>query len=153
MDRLGARAAARGGGAVADAHRHGRRRRAEQRGGGLEAQARRGEGLDEQRVHLRRAGDVFRLAVLVPAQQRDVQPLVALLQSVVRLEDDRRTTPPEAAAAIVEQKVGVPPGSLAEITRLVGCKEVPSDDARRLFPPYLDAVQRLTAYVDRWRAA
>jgi hypothetical protein len=84
---------------------------------------------------------------------RSAPPLVALLQSVVRLEDDRRTTPPEAAAAIVEQKVGVPPGSLAEITRLVGCKEVPSDDARRLFPPYLDAVQRLTAYVDRWRAA
>jgi hypothetical protein len=83
---------------------------------------------------------------------RSAPPLVALLQSVVRLEDHSATTP-DAAAAIVEQKVGVPAGTLAQITRLVGRKDVPSDDARRLFPPYLDAVQRLTAYVDKWRAA
>ena len=83
---------------------------------------------------------------------RSAPPLVALLQSVVRLEDGSATTP-DATAAIVEQKVGVPAGSLAQITRLVGRKDVPSDDARRLFQPYLDAVQRLTAYVDKWRAA
>jgi hypothetical protein len=83
---------------------------------------------------------------------RSAPPLVALLQSVVRL-DDRSATTPDAAAAIVEQKVGVAPGSLAQITRLVARKDVPSDDARRLFAPYLDAVQRLTAYVDKWRAA
>jgi hypothetical protein len=82
---------------------------------------------------------------------RSAPPLVALLQSVVRLED--RLAPNTDAAAIVEQKVGVPPGSLAQITRLVGRRDLSSDDARRLFPPYLDAVQRLAAYVDRWRSA
>jgi hypothetical protein len=82
---------------------------------------------------------------------RSAPPLLALLQSVVRLEDRMATNPD--AAAIVEQKVGVPPGSLAQIARLVGRKDLPSDQARRLFPPYLDAVQRLTAYVDRWRSA
>jgi hypothetical protein len=83
---------------------------------------------------------------------RSAPPLVALLQSVVRMED-RTATTADAAAAIVEQKVGVPSGILAQITRLAGRKDLPSDDARRLFPPYLDAVQRLTAYVDKWRAA
>ena len=82
---------------------------------------------------------------------RSAPPLVALLRSVARLEDRIATNPD--APAIVEQKVGAPPGSLAQITRLVGRKDLSSDDARRLFPPYLDAVQRLTAYVDRWRSA
>ena len=82
---------------------------------------------------------------------RSASPLVALVRSVVRLEDGIGTNPD--AAAIVERKVGVPPGSLAQITRLVGRRDLSSDEARRLFPPYLDAVQRLTAYVDRWRSA
>ena len=81
---------------------------------------------------------------------RSAPPLVALVQSVVRLED-RTATTPDAAAAIVEQKVGVPRGSLARIARLAGRKDLASDEARRLFSPYLDAVQRLTAYVDKWR--
>jgi hypothetical protein len=81
---------------------------------------------------------------------RSAPPLVALVQSVVRLED-RTATTSDAAAAIVEQKVGVPQGSLEQIARLAGRKDLPSDEARRLFSPYLDAVQRLTAYVDKWR--
>jgi hypothetical protein len=83
---------------------------------------------------------------------RSAPPLVALVQSVARLED--RTAPGgEAAAAMVEQKVGIPAGHLSRIVQLSGRKDLSSDDARRLFPAYLDAVQRLTAYVDRWRAA
>jgi hypothetical protein len=82
---------------------------------------------------------------------RSARPLVALLRSVTRMEDRLGTNPD--AAAIVEQKVDASPGSLAQIARLVGRKDLSSDDARRLFPPYLDAVQRLTAYVDRWRSA
>ena len=81
---------------------------------------------------------------------RSAPPLVALVQSVARLEGTAAVG--GAAAAIVEQRVGVPAGSLARIVQLSGRKELSSDDARQLFPGYLDAVQRLTAYVDRWRA-
>ena len=59
----------------------------------------------------------------------------------------------DPAAALVEQRTGVPSGSLARIAQLTGRKDLSSDEARRLFPGYLDAVQRLTAYVDRWRSA
>src|SRR5215207_8717434 len=83
---------------------------------------------------------------------RSAPPLAALLQNVVRLEDSQAASA-DAAAAVVERKVGVPSGSLAHIARLVGRKDLSSDDARRLFPAYLDAVQRLAAYVDKWRAA
>jgi hypothetical protein len=82
---------------------------------------------------------------------RSAPPLVALVQSVARLDD--RTASGGEAAAIVEQTVGIPAGSLSRIAQLSGRKDLSSDDARRLFPGYLDAVQRLTAYVDRWRAA
>jgi hypothetical protein len=83
---------------------------------------------------------------------RSAPPLVALLQSVARLEDSAARGL-EAAAAMAEQRIGVPAGSLARIALLSGRKDLSSDDARRWFPGYLDAVQRLAAYVDRWRAA
>ena len=50
-------------------------------------------------------------------------------------------------------EVGVPSGSLARIAQLIGRKNLSSDDARRCFPAYLDAVQRLTAYVDQLESA
>jgi hypothetical protein len=82
---------------------------------------------------------------------RSAAPLVALLQSVARLEG--MTPAGDPAAALVEQRTGVPSGSLARIAQLTGRRDLSSDEARRLFPGYLDAVQRLTAYIDRWRAA
>jgi hypothetical protein len=82
---------------------------------------------------------------------RSAAPLVALLQSVARLEG--MTAAADTAAALVEQRTGIPSGSLARIAQLTGRKDLSSDEARRLFPGYLDAVQRLTAFVDRWRAA
>jgi len=82
---------------------------------------------------------------------RSAPPLVALLQSVARLEG--MAAAGDTAAALVEQKTGVPSGSLARIAQLARRKDLSSDEARRLFPGYLDAVQRLTAFVDSWRAA
>ena len=82
---------------------------------------------------------------------RSAAPLVALLQSVARLEG--MTAAGDTAAALVEQRTGVPSGNLTRIAQLTGRKDLSSDEARRLFPGHLDAVQRLTAYVDRWRAA
>jgi hypothetical protein len=83
---------------------------------------------------------------------RSAPPLVALVLSVARLEDHAAASG-EAAAASVEQRAGIPAGHLSRIAQLSGRKDLSSDDARRLLPGYLDAVQRLTAYVDRWRAA
>ena len=40
-----------------------------------------------------------------------------------------------------------------EIVKLVGVQEIPSADALRIFPGYLDAVERLTKYVDGWSQA
>jgi hypothetical protein len=82
---------------------------------------------------------------------RSAAPLVALLQSVARLEG--MTAAGHTAAALVEQRTGVPSGTLARIAQLTGSKDLSSDEARRLFPGYLDAVQRLTAFVDSWRSA
>ena len=39
-----------------------------------------------------------------------------------------------------------------EVVRLVGVREIPSVDALKIFPAYLDAAGRLATYVDRWSA-
>jgi hypothetical protein len=77
-------------------------------------------------------------------------PLAGLLTSVARLNGGPRE--PEAAAAQIERVVDVPAGSLSRIVALGRRRDLPSDEARRLFPPYLDALQKLTAHIDRWRA-
>ena len=56
--------------------------------------------------------------------------------------------PPPAA---VERALGVPAGTLTDIVSRSG-GPLSSDDARRIFPGYLDAVERLTHYIDRWSA-
>ena len=37
-----------------------------------------------------------------------------------------------------------------EVTKLVGVKEISNEDAVRIFPKYLAAVEQLTQHVDRW---
>jgi len=39
-----------------------------------------------------------------------------------------------------------------DVTRLAGVKEISNDEAARIFPKYLQDVERLTAYVDGWTA-
>ena len=73
----------------------------------------------------------------------------ALLRSVVRLEGH----PAEdnaAAARHVERMLGVPGGAIGNIVKLTGAHDLPSAEADRLFGPYLDAVEKLVAYVDGW---
>ena len=74
----------------------------------------------------------------------------ALVTSVARLEG---RTPGDGAAAAraVEHVLGVEPGTATDIVALIGVHEISSARAERLFPPYLDAVERLVNYVDRWR--
>ncbi len=45
------------------------------------------------------------------------------------------------------------PGAVGrQIAALAGTADLPSADANRLFPGYLDAVERLVRHVDQWRA-
>ena len=79
---------------------------------------------------------------------RSAAPFAALVKSVARLQNVDCSD--AAAAAVVERALEVPAGSLAHIVdRPSG--GFSSDEARNLFPGYLDAVERLTQYIDRWR--
>ena len=69
------------------------------------------------------------LAVLIV---RSAPAWTSLLDNVARLEN-------KAAPA-------------DDVTKLVGVKEISNDEAARIFPTYLDAVERLTKQVDTWKA-
>jgi len=70
------------------------------------------------------------LAVLVV---RSAPAWKSLLENMARLEN-----------TVAEQD---------EVTKLVGVKEISNEEAVRIFPAYLQAVERLTQQVDRWSAA
>jgi plasmid stability protein len=90
--------------------------------------------------------------VLADLVRQSSAPLTALLRNVARLEGE--TAPDaEAAARAVERELGVPDRSFGAVVRLSPESRLSSDEARRLFPGYLDAVERLVAHVDRWSAA
>jgi hypothetical protein len=88
------------------------------------------------------------LAVLVV---RSAAPFAALVSNLARLEG-HNDSDREAAARHVERALKLPEAIASDIVALVGVQEISSADAERLFPPYLDAVERLVAYVDNWRA-
>jgi hypothetical protein len=105
-------------------------------------------------LHLRQGylesrGNVDALAVLIVAS---AAPFAALLTSVARLEGH---TSHDAAASArhVERALGLVGDTLAHIAQLAGVGEIASSEAERIFPAYLEAVERLVAYVDGWRAA
>jgi hypothetical protein len=80
---------------------------------------------------------------------RSAAPLSALVKSVARLRGDN-SSGQTAALTLVEQTIGVTPGSLGEVVQRANDGTLRSDEARRIFPGYLDAVERLTHYVDSW---
>jgi hypothetical protein len=96
--------------------------------------------------YLETRGRADALSVLIV---QSAPALTALVTSVARLEIQ---TVGDAAAAArhAERTLGVPPGAVADIVALAGVQEISSQQAERLFPPYLDAVERLAAYVDGW---
>jgi hypothetical protein len=80
---------------------------------------------------------------------RSAAPLAALLKSVGRLQE---IAAPDAqgAASHVERTISLSPGSLTDVVKLSAAQPLSSDLARQLFPRYLDAMERLTDYIDRW---
>lgn len=104
--------------------------------------------LREGYVETRGRGDA--LADLIA---RSAAPFVALMTSVARLQEGAELRDASAAVVAMERALGLPGGSLTEIMKLSAGGPLPSDTARRIFPAYLDAVERLTSYIDRWSAS
>jgi hypothetical protein len=73
----------------------------------------------------------------------------ALVRSVARLLG-HSLADNESVARNVEQSVAAPAGSIQRVVALAGVKSLASDDARRLLPPYIDALEQITNYIDRW---
>jgi hypothetical protein len=67
---------------------------------------------------------------------RSASPLAALVRGVTRLRGTAVADP-----------------VLARVSQLSSNATLSSDEARRLFPPYLEAVEQLTREIDRWSAA
>ena len=80
---------------------------------------------------------------------RSAAPLAALVKSVARLQGSP-SVDLEAAARLVEDAAGVPRGSLTEVTVLTPGKPLSSERAREIVAGYLDAIGKLTDYIDRW---
>jgi hypothetical protein len=94
-------------------------------------------------VETRGRGDA--LAVLVV---RSAPAWASLLQNVARLQG-HSSLDAAAAARHVEHALHLTSGGEA-IAALAHVQEIPSADALRLFPAYLDAAERLANYVDGW---
>jgi hypothetical protein len=107
-------------------------------------------------IHLREgyietAGRGDALADLITRSATALAPLVT---SVARLIGEAATdnTTSASAANHVERAIGAPPGSLGDVVRRSPHATLSSDEARRIFPAYLNAIERLTVFVDQWHS-
>ena len=111
-----------------------------------EVQAR-GHLLHLREGYLETRGRADALALLIV---ESAPAFAALITSVSRLE--RPDGDEQAAAARhVERTLDAAPGAIGAIVGLIGVHEISSAQAEQLFPPYLDAVEKLVSYVDGWR--
>ena len=113
----------------------------------VEVQAR-GHLLHLREGYLETRGRADALAALI---EQSAPAFAALLSSLARL-DGHASHDAAAVARHAERLLGVAGGAVAEVVALTGAREISSQDAGRVFPAYLDAVEKLVAYVDRWRA-
>jgi hypothetical protein len=104
-------------------------------------------------LHLREGfletrGRTDALAVLIV---RSAAPFTALVTSLARLQGVAAADP-AAAARHVERALELPPGVVTDVVKLAHVTEISSAEATRIFPAYLDATERLLAYIDAWSA-
>src|SRR2546425_5777430 len=87
------------------------------------------------------------LAVLIV---ESAAPFAALLASIARLQG---AAAGDAAASgrLVERLLDVPDGVVSKLVALAGVTEIPAAEATRIFPAYLDAVEKLVRFVDGWK--
>jgi hypothetical protein len=84
--------------------------------------------------YLETRGRADALSVLIV---RSAAPFKALLEHVERLD-----------ASTAHLSAGI----AADVVKLAGVSEISNDEARRIFPAYLEAVERLVKFVDGWSA-
>jgi len=102
-------------------------------------------------VHLREAfiesgGKPDAVAALVAASAR---PFESLLRNIAHLQGAHARTRDELARH-AEQAVGIPASVVHRVIALLHPADLSPSDAARLFPSYVEAVERLATYVDEW---
>jgi hypothetical protein len=105
-------------------------------------------------LHLRQgfletAGNGNALAMLTI---RSAGPFAALVTSVARLQG-LATHDQAAAGRHAERQLQLSPGVVTEVVGLTQVGDISAAEATRIFPPYLDATERLVQYVDGWGTA
>jgi hypothetical protein len=98
--------------------------------------------------YLETRGRADALSVLIV---RSAAPFAALLKSIARLEG-AEAHDASAAGRHAERRLDVAGGIVTGVVELAHVTEISSEEAMQIFPRYLDAVERLVAYVDRWSA-
>lgn len=76
-------------------------------------------------------------------------PFAALLGNIARLRGLPRETPAQRAAAVAGL-AALPSAIVERVQSLESRPVLPNDEAVRLYPDYLDTVERLVAFVDGW---
>ena len=102
-------------------------------------------------LHLREGfletgGRADRVAALIV---ESAAPLAALILSVSRLRG-AAVLDTKGAARDVEHAIGLPHDSFQRVVALVHADGMPGEDARQLFPMYLEGVERLVHAIDQW---
>jgi hypothetical protein len=110
-----------------------------------EVQAR-GHWLHLREGYLETRGRGDALAVLIV---ESAPAFTALVTSVAQLDTAAVPADVAAAARHVERRLSLP-STASEVVALAAVSEISSAEAERLFPPYLDTVERLVKYVDAW---
>jgi hypothetical protein len=80
---------------------------------------------------------------------RSSAALAALVRSAARLHNVA-SDDSHAATRHVETSAGIPPGSLGNVVKLAAGGSLSIDEARRIFPPYLEALEKLANAIDSW---
>jgi hypothetical protein len=111
----------------------------------VEVQAR-GHLLHLREGFLETHGRLDALALLI---EQSAPAFAALLASIARL-DGQASHDAAAAARHAERLLQVPGGVIADVVALADAREISQQDADRLFPAYLEAVEKLVGYVDSW---
>jgi len=112
-----------------------------------EVQAR-GHLLHLRQGYLETCGRGDALAVLIV---RSAPACAALVMSVARLDGGATSNEAGAAARAVERRLQLAAPTMSDVVALTNVAEISSVDAERLFPPYLEAIERLVAYIDGWK--
>jgi hypothetical protein len=99
--------------------------------------------------YLEARGHPAGIAVLIA---QSAAPFAGLLKSVARLQGVAAHDT-AAVGRHTERTLSIPGGIITDVIKLAGVTEISSAEAVRIFPAYLDAVERLVKFVDAWSAA